>query len=163
MDPASFLEGRTRETTIHRDAQGRWFHDGQPLEHPALCRSFDRWVERAEDGRYCLKNAINWAYISLDGAPLFVRGARIEGDRVTLLLSDDREARLDPDTLREGPDGSLYCDVHERDDMVARFERHVAAQLEPLMGEDGDGVYLQIEGRKVRPPVTAEPLSGGAS
>jgi len=49
MDPNALLAGRTRETTIARDAEGRWFHDGQALEHPNLTRAFDRWVERAED------------------------------------------------------------------------------------------------------------------
>ena len=42
MDPASFLEGRTRETKIRRDAQGRWFFEDDPLEHPNLVRAFDR-------------------------------------------------------------------------------------------------------------------------
>lgn len=159
MEPGQFLQGqgRTRETTIRRDAQGRWFHDGQPLEHPNLTRAFDRWVERAEDGRYCLKNDINWAYFTLEGPPFFVRSLRAQpGGRVLLSLSNDRQVPLSPYTLRTGPDGALYCDVD--DGMVARFDRHAATQLEALIGEDGQGVYLEIEGARVRPPSVRDPL-----
>lgn len=161
LDPASFLQGRSRETTIRRDAQGRWFHDGDPLEHPNLIRSFDRWLERAEDGRYCLKNDINWAYVTIEGPPLFVRSIRLdagEGGDAWLVLSNDREERLDPDTLRLGADDALYCDV-AGGTMVARFDRHAQAQLDRVLGEDGEGVYLALGGRHVRPPLASDPLA----
>ena len=158
MDPAEYLQGRTRETTIRRDAQGRWFHDGDPLEHPNLIRSFDRWIERAEDGRYCLKNDINWAYVTIEGPPLFVRTLRFDGgDTAWLVLSNDREERLVPDTLRHGEDGALHCDV-ANGTLVARFDRHAQAQLERVLGEDERGVYLALGGGRVRPPVVNDPL-----
>jgi uncharacterized protein len=159
-DPNQLLAGRSRETTITRDAQGRWFQDGQPLEHPKLTRAFDRWVGRAEDGRYCLKNDINWAYISLEGAPFFVRSVRVGEPRgkadVTLVLSNDTEQPLRPATLRTGEDGALYCDLN--DGMVARFDRSAMSQLEALLGEDEHGVYLEIGGSRVRPKPSANPL-----
>ena len=34
MEPSQFLKGRTRETKIRRDAAGRWFNDGDPIDHP---------------------------------------------------------------------------------------------------------------------------------
>jgi hypothetical protein len=158
MDPGQLLLGRSRETTIVRDAAGRWFQDGQPLEHPNLTRAFDRWVRRAEDGRYCLENDINWAYITLEGAPFFVRSLQIGADHaITLLLSNDEREPLRPRTLRTGPDGALYCDV-ANGQMVARFDRHAAAQLEALLGEDEQGVYLELAGARVRPEIAADPL-----
>ena len=164
MDPAQFLEGRTRETTIRRDALGRWFHDGQPLEHEGLTRAFDRWVERAEDGRFCLKNDINWAYITLEGPPYFVRSVDIDiMCQVQLTLSNDRREQLRPETLRAGADGALYCDVGEG--LTARFASHAATQLEPLLGEDAQGIYVNVGGRRVRPPTVDDPLApvtGGA-
>ncbi len=158
MDPASFMQGLTRETAIRRDALGRWFHDGQPLEHPNLERAFDRWVERAEDGRYCLKNDINWAYIALEGAPFFVRTVQLLPDGVDLCLSDDRTERLDPSSLREGPDGALYCEVRGGT-LPARFDRHAMQQLEALLREDDRGVYLALGASKIRPPRVADPLT----
>ncbi len=163
MDPAQFLEGRSRETTIRRDALGRWFHDGEPLEHEGLTRAFDRWVELADDGRYCLKNDINWAYITLEGPPYFVRSLQIEPNgEVLLALSNDTQERLRPETLRAGADGALYCDVGTG--LTARFDRHAAAQLEPLLGEDELGIYVNVAGQHARPRVVADPLaslSGG--
>ena len=171
IDPALALKGFTRETTLFRDAEGHWFFDGEPLAHANLVRAFDRWIERAPDGRYCVKNDINWAYIRLEGPPFFVRsvtlGGTTPGLRVgassdasgspQLLLSNDRIEPLRGETLRVGPDGALYCDVGAGD-MVARFERHAAMQLEPLIAEDAQGIYVQLAGRRVRPPTVDDPL-----
>lgn len=159
MDPAAFLGGRTRETTIRRDAQGRWFQDGEPLEHPNLTRAFDRWVQVADDGRYCLKNDINWAYITLEGPPFFVRAVRVAPDgQASLVLSDDSVQLLVPATLRQGDDGALYCDVHQG--LCARFDRLAMQQLEGLLGEDEHGVYLALgDGSRVRPALVSDPLS----
>lgn len=159
MDPASFLQGRTRETTIRRDAQGRWFQDDEALEHPNLTRAFDGWIDRAEDGRYCLKNDINWAYITLEGPPFFVRSARIDAQgAIWLALSDGREERLDPATLCEDEAGALHCRVRGGG-FVARFDRHAMQQLETLVREDEQGVYLALASGTVRPPRVQDPLT----
>lgn len=153
------MRGLSRETTILRNAQGRWFHDGEALEHAALCRAFDRWIERAEDGRYCLKNDINWAYFTLEGPPFFVRSISLDTPfEVWLLLSSDKREALRPETLRADLDGVLYCDVGDGS-FVARFDRHAATQLAPLLHEDADGVYIDIAGRRVRPPTVTDPLT----
>jgi hypothetical protein len=158
IDPALALRGFSRETTLFRDAEGNWFHDGQPLEHANLVRAFDRWIERAPDGRYCVKNDINWAYIRIEGPPFFVRSVSLDASgSPQLLLSNDRCEPLRPDTLRAGRDGALYCDVGAGD-MVARFDRHAAMQLEPLIAEDAQGIYVQLAGQRVRPPTVDDPL-----
>ena len=159
MDPSNFLTGKTRETTIRRDAQGRWSQDGQLLEHPNLIRAFERWIDRAEDGRYCLRNDINWAYITIEGPPLFVRTVQLDPNGSILLqLSDDRIETLDPSTLRQGPDGALYCEARGGS-MAARFDRHAMQQLEPILKEDAAGVYLALGSERVRPRVVADPLA----
>jgi hypothetical protein len=159
MDPESFLAGRSRETTIRRDALGRWFHDEQPLDHPNLTRAFDRWLDKAEDGRFCQRNDINWAYVTLEGPPLFVRAVKLEADgRVSLTLSDDRVETLATDSLRQDADGALYCDARNRT-LVARFDRHAVEQLEPLLKEDERGVYLALGNERVRPAVVSDPLT----
>lgn len=150
------LNGRSRETTIRRDAQGRWYQDGEPLEHEKLTRAFDRWVKRADDGRYCLENDINWAYITLEGAPYFVRSVQLVPDGATLLLSNDDRVTLDFETLREGPDGVLYCDAYPG--MAARFDAHAAMQLGDLLQEDDQGHYFQAGDTRVRPERVDDPL-----
>ena len=159
MDPSQFLTGATRETTIRRDALGRWSQDGQPLDHPNLIRAFERWIERAEDGRYCLRNDINWAYITIEGPPLFVRTVQLDpSGSILLQLSDDRIEPLNTATLRQGPDGALYCDARGGT-MPARFDRHAMQQLEPALKEDAGGVYLALGTQQVRPRVVADPLA----
>lgn len=157
-DPNKLLGGLTRETQIYRDARGRWFNEGQPLEHPNLVRSFEGWVDRAEDGRYCVSNDINWAYIQLDGPAYFVRAVRIGPQgRITLHLSGDREEVLDASTLRQDENGVLYCDVREGR-VPARFDAHAMMQLEECLRQDDEGLFLQLGNRRVRPPHAADPL-----
>lgn len=159
IDPASVLTGRTRETKIRRDAVGRWFDDDAEITHVLLTRAFDQWLQRAPDGsgRFCLSNSINWAYVSIEGPPRFVRGLELNGD-VELHLSDQSVARLDPSTLRQGSDGALYCDAGEG--MAARFDQHAAMQLADLLDEDQEGIFLTIHGRRYRPPVVSDPIGG---
>ena len=158
MQPDSLLKGLSRETTLRRDASGRWFYEGAPIEHPNIIRAFDRWIDRAEDGRYCLKNEFDWVYVTIEGAPLFVRSLKIHtSGTITLSLSDSRDYALDPDTLRQGPDGVLYCDVRDRT-MAARFDSSAMMQLEDLIDEDEEGIYLLIGGRAIRPKTVANPL-----
>jgi hypothetical protein len=159
MDPNSFISGRSRETTIRRDAQGRWFSDEQPLDHPNLCRAFDSWLDIAEDGRYCLKNDINWAYVTIEGPPLFVRSVRLEPlGAVFLALSNGSEELLNVASLRQGPDGALYCDARNGR-FAARFDRSAMQQLESVLKEDEHGVYLALGTQRVRPRVAADPLT----
>lgn len=156
------LKGRTRETKITRDAQGRWFNDGTPITHVLLTRAFDEWLRPAPDasGRFCLSNDINWAYVTIEGPPRFVRSVELGGaEPIRLRLSDGAEVPLAVETLRQGPDGALYCEVPGG--MVARFDSHAMMQLEELVGEDDDGVFLAVRGRAVHPPVVDEPLGSG--
>ena len=142
-DPAAML-GRSRETAIRRDAQGRWWNGPDAITHPNLTRSFDGWIARAEDGRTCLSNAINWAYVTIEGPPYFVRAVTLERpsiDAVVLHLSGDIDERLDPSSLRESADGALTCAV--RAGLWARFSAHAAVQLAPILVEEGEHVGLR--------------------
>jgi hypothetical protein len=160
MDPAQFLEGRTRETNIRRDASGRWFNGADPITHPGLTRSFDAWIDRAEDGRFCLSNSINWAYVEIDGPAYFVKDAEASEEGIRLTLSGDVEEMLDPGSLRQGPEGALWCAVRAGR-CPARFDNHALSKLSDNVGEDGDGVYVRVGADKVRPPEIADPLSLG--
>lgn len=156
MEPTNFPFGLSRETTIRRTADGRWFHGEDAIDNPKLARAFDRWVARAEDGRYCLKNDVNWAYVTLEGAPYFVRAVQVDGARVELILSNDDRVPLDLYSLREAEDGALYCDVYPG--MPGRFDSHAAVQLGALLEEDERGPYFRHGSERVRPPRVKDPL-----
>ncbi|MBW2508329.1 MAG: DUF1285 domain-containing protein [Deltaproteobacteria bacterium] len=160
MDPAQFLQGRTRETDIRRDARGRWFNGEDPIAHPNLVRSFDSWIERADDGRFCLSNSINWAYVEIEGPAYFVKDVELSDAGVELRLSGGSSEPLDPVSLRQGPDGALWCTVRAGR-CPARFDNHAVSKMSDWIAEDQDGVYVSIAGRKVRPPEIADPLSLG--
>jgi len=129
------------------------------VQNEAVARAFDAWIDRHEDGRYVLRNSVNWAYIELEGAPLFVRSVTITDAGILLLLSDGAEVSLDASTLRQDSGGNLYCDAR----LAARFTRKATLQLEPLVEEDDEGVYLAIAGERVRPPVVEDPLAAARS
>ncbi len=153
--------GFSRETTIRRDERGRWFHDGERIETEAIERAFDRWVDLGEDGRYILKNEINWAFCHIEGAPIFVRRVRLMGDRAELELSDARTETLRPATLRQGPDGLLYCQVRDGR-LTATFEREAAMTLAERLFEDEEGLYFAFEGTVFRAEVSETPLQDPA-
>ncbi len=155
MEPA-IPKGRTRETDIRRDARGRWFKGDDPIDHGNLTRSFDGWIERAPDGRMCLSNAINWAYVAIEGPAYFVRFTRVTARGVELSLSGDRAELLDVATLRQGEDDSLWCDVLDGT-VSARFETAASAGLMDLLFEDERGVYLSIGGTRAHVPTVKDP------
>lgn len=160
VDPAAALPppGTTRETAIRRDARGRWWNGPDPITHPLLVRAFDAWIDRAPDGRYCLKNDINWAYVTIEGAPIDVRACRLGPGGAELELSDGRREPLAPATLAEGPDGALYCRVRQGR-FPARFDAHAAMQLGEALEESAEGPALRLGGELYRPPAVADPLA----
>lgn len=123
-----------------------------------VARAFDAWIDRhEEDGRYILRNSVNWAYVEIEGAPLFVRSITIEPDGLRGALSNGKEERLAADTLRQDVAGNLYCDA-AGGRLTAQLTRKATLQLEPIVAEDEAGIYLAIGGERVRPPVVASPL-----
>lgn len=155
MDLSELTVGRTRETRIRRDAVGRWWNGDDRIEHPKLVRALDGWIERAEDGRLCLSNSINWAYATIEGPPYFVRSVAFDGDEVTLTLSGDRREPLDPTSLRIGTDDALYCDVLGGT-LAARFDNHAAMALAARLDDDG---AFHLGGMRIVPPLAADPLA----
>jgi uncharacterized protein len=147
-------EGRSRESTIRLDAEGRFFHDDAPVEHPKLAAAMHGWIARhPDDGRFILTNGYDWTYFTVDDAPYFVRALRVAEGAVTLLLSDGTEERWEPGETRIAEGGALYTDV-KRDakggPFVAKFTRHAQASLAPILVEHDGAPAAQVDGRVVR-------------
>lgn len=155
MDPPS--AGFSRETQIRRDAHGRWFDGEDEIEHPRIREAFNRWIDRAEDGRYILKNATHWAYVAIEGPPVWVRRAKPLEASIELELSDGRSEALDPTTLRQDLEGRLYATV--RGGLLpAGFTRQAGADLMELLEEDGDQIVLVFGSLRIPIEVRAAPL-----
>jgi uncharacterized protein len=148
-------EGRSRESTLRLDATGRFWHDGDRVEHAGLSAAFHSWISRHPDnGRYILTNGYDWTYFAVDDAPFFVRSVGIEPDRIMLRLSDGTEEPWAPETTRVGADAALYARVKggvRGGPYDAKFTPHAQASLEPVLveGRGGESPGVTIGGRVV--------------
>lgn len=144
--------GTSRESTIVLDREGRFRHDGEPIDHPALEQALRSWIARhPDDGRLILTNGYDWCYFRAEGAPFFVDALRVEPDgSVTLRLFDGTEEPLDPDTLSLGDDDAVYAVVKPAR-FPARFSRHAQTQLAPILVAD-DPPAVRVGGRVVTIP-----------
>lgn len=145
-------EGRSRESSIVLDAEGRFHHAGALVEHPGMARAFASWISRhPDDGRFILNNGYDWSYFQVEDVPFFVQGLREEGNRLLLALSDGTESPLDPALLAVGPRGALYTTV-KAGQFRARFTQAAQIALGPWLraGENAHSaeLFLEIAGRR---------------
>ncbi|MCC6558241.1 MAG: hypothetical protein IT372_35300 [Polyangiaceae bacterium] len=146
--------GASRESTLRLDREGRFWHDGARVEHPALERALRTWIARhPDDGRPILTNGYDWCYFQVDDAPLFVDALRVEGDRATLVLFDGSEEPLDPAGLSIGEDGVVYARARGGA-LEARFSRHAQTQLAPLL-VSAEPPIVAVGGREIALPPRA--------
>jgi uncharacterized protein len=128
-------DGTSRESTIRLDRDGRFWHDGEIVEHRALERALSTWIaHHPDDGRLILTNGYDWTYFAAEDAPYFVDALRVEDDgaRVVLCLFDGSEEALDPATLRVGSDDVVYARV-KHGEFEARFTRHAQTALAQIL------------------------------
>jgi hypothetical protein len=148
-------EGRSRESTIRLDAEGRFWHDGQRVEHAGLAAALHTWIGRhPDDRRYILNNGYDWTYFTVDDAAYVVRALRVEPAQVVLALSDGSEEALDPQTLRVAPDGALHATVKgvaPGGPFDARFSRHAQTALGAVLVENERGEPCIAIGGHVSP------------
>lgn len=162
--------GFSRESKIRLDGEGRFWHDGERVEHPGLAHGLHTWIARHPvDGRIVLENGWDWCYLAVDDAPFFVRAISIstgamdamgvkratrpaddEGERLLVRLSDDSEEPLVLESLHVDVDGVIRCEVKHAakgGPFPARFDRHAAAALGELLHEAAGRVVLRVGAR----------------
>jgi uncharacterized protein len=150
-------EGRSRESTIRLDGEGRFFHEDALVEHPKLRDALHTWIARhPDDGRYILTNGYDWTYFIVEDVPYFVRSVRASDGDAVLVLSDGTEEPLDPSTVRANERGELYLTVkHDAKGgpFDAKMTRFAQGQLGPFLEDAGDGnVTLATTRGRVRIP-----------
>src|SRR5450432_635142 len=153
-------EGRSRESSIVLDAEGRFLHEGVPVEHPGMARAFASWIAlHPDDGRFILNNGYDWTYFRVEDVPFFVLGLREDGGQLQLGLSDGSESPLDPKTLAVGARGALYTSV-KGGKFRARFTQAAQTALAPWLSSAENGqLFLEIADRRH----ALENLNGGSS
>lgn len=142
--------GRSRESRIVLDAEGRFSQDGAPFEHAKLAQAFHRWIGRhPDDGRYILSNGLDWSYFTVEDAPFFVRQLVEKEGALLVILSDDSQEPLDPAHCRIGSSGAVYMQVKHGErggPFEAKFTRHAQTALAPHLEESAEGVGLRVGG-----------------
>jgi uncharacterized protein len=137
-------EGRSRESTIVLTKEGRFFHDGAPVEHPGMKKAFASWLSRhPDDGRPILNNGYDWTYLTIEGPECFVESVRDRAGRPELVLLDGRELALDAVALTCDPDGRLWLLLPEG--KRAYFMAAAQLELSPWLSERDGVVGLQIQ------------------
>jgi hypothetical protein len=142
-------EGRSRESSIVLDAEGRFHHDGALVEHPGMARAFASWIDvHPDDGRFILNNGYDWSYFRVEDVPFFVLGVREQQAALWLRLSDGNESPLDPASLELGAQGALYTTVKNAK-FRARFTPAAQIALGPWLeaGENAE-IFLHIAGQR---------------
>jgi hypothetical protein len=145
--------GRSRESSIRLDADGRFSHDGAPVEHAAMAVAFASWIARhPDDGRFVLTNGYDWTYFQVDDTPFFVEHLRATPDGPVLRLFDGSEEPLDATTLRLDGEGRVRLRV-KGGAFDAKFTRTGQLALEPFLEESpGDVPTLVISGARYELP-----------
>lgn len=141
MESTQNIPELSRETTIRRDKGGKWYHEGQLVEHPAVIRAFNAWMDQ-ENGRFILRNSVNWAYVEIEGAPIFVRRIRQEVSGFELELSNGQTEFLEIKTLCRDENGRLYCRVRQQR-WLAEFTRLAMLDVMPFL--DGDEEVMELQ------------------
>ena len=137
--------GRSRESTIVLSKEGRFFHDGAPVEHPGMQRAFASWLTRhPDDGRYILSNGYDWSYLTVEGPARFVHAVRDVDGRPQLVLFDGSERTLDPAALRVDASGRLAVSLGDGE--PAGFTPAAQLQLSPWLSEENGSIGTLVAG-----------------
>lgn len=135
------------ESGLVLDAELRWWHDGEPIEHPHIIEAFNRGLRVTEDGRYELHFGGDWCFVTVSDCAFAVVAvdASPEEHRLSLRLSDRTAEWLDPLTLALGADGILTARVKDGR-ARARFKREAQFELGARLRQEGTTVVLDVDG-----------------
>jgi len=136
-------EGASRESTIVLHADGRFTHDGEPVERRDFHDALHRWLRvHPDDGRFILSNGYDWTYLRVEDTPRFVTSVKgAPPGAPTLVLADGTEEPLDATTLVVDAEGALFARVHP-EQQEARFLRHAQVELAPWLTPDEPAAVL---------------------
>jgi hypothetical protein len=140
---------RLRESSgLRLDGEGRFWHQGTPVEHARTVEVLHRGLHRAPDGRWATRIGREWAYVAVDSAAFFVRRIEPEPGRPLLRawLVDGRELLVEPAALMHGEGDALALRLPEGE--KARLLRAAQASLAPLLHEREGLLFLEVNGAR---------------
>ncbi len=151
--------GRSRESTIRLDRDGRFWHDGEPIDHDQMAAAFAAWIRRhPDDGRFILTNGYDWTYFTVDDVPFFIRSVSAVGAGLEIDLSDGTREPLDASTLEVGARDALYAQV-KGGEFTARFMPQAQTSLMPYLEQSAEPGRFELVVGTGRYPIGARPDS----
>jgi len=134
--------------------EGKWYHDGVEIIHRPIFLWMIQSLEKTEDGIFIVHLNNQKCYLEVEDTPLVVVRADLipespgESEHILLTLNDERQEKLDPETLSLSSENILYCLV-KNGQIPARFLRHAYYQLAQFLEEDqAGGFILSLNNRK---------------
>ena len=119
------------DMNLRIDAQGGWWHEGQPFARASVARLLSTLLRRDADG-YCLVTPVERWRIQVEDRPLVAVEADFRDDAWWLTTQFDDVVRLDTDhplSVSETPQGEWVPEIAVRFGLAARLHRHVYYQL----------------------------------
>ena len=133
---------------IARD--GTWYHEGQPINRPAMVRLFSTVLRREPDGRHVLVTPVEKLDIDVEGTAFRAVQIRIEGEgrdqRIAFSLDSGDVVMLGPDhELRvvetEGGPSPRIMVRHGLEAELSRNLYYELAEIALAGGENPPGVW----------------------
>lgn len=115
------------------DVNGDWYDSGVQVTHPGILTNLRGNLRRDADG-YFIQTRVRIP-VHVDDVPFTVTRIEREAEGLAVWLNDDTRERIDPSTLRVGPDAVPYC-VVKAGAFEARLTRAAAYQLWAMSEED---------------------------
>jgi hypothetical protein len=120
LDP-EIIEKLRENSHIRLDREGRFWHEGAPVEHPLVAQAFHRGLGRAPDGRPTITFGRTWCYFTADGALYQARtaacvtgpGGTLQSCVLRLDDATDDEVLLVPGSIGIDHEGVLHVRVKE--------------------------------------------------
>jgi len=156
VDPPEKRLHTREESGIRLDAQGRWWHDGELVEHPHIIEAFNRGISPDENGRFRLRLGNDWCYVDVEDAAYRVLAIDLASDdRLSIRLSDRTAEILDPATLSLDADGAFSCAV-KHGQAKAKFSREAHFALGSHLEEQEGRLSLRVGAKSYPIPLIAK-------
>ena len=145
----------TREASgIRLDRRLRWWHDGEPVEHPRIIETFNQGLKVTDDGRYKLEIGNDWCFVEVEDAAFEVVAIdHSDGSRLSVRLSDRTAEWLDLPSLALDEGGVLTVRV-KAGRAKARFSRDAQFALGTMLEPEGERWVLRVGDQRWPTPLT---------
>ena len=139
------------------DRQGRWWYQGNQIIHPEILALFKQSLEKdPETSDLFIDYRGEQLPVEVESCPFFIRDVRIGRDEqgkpqdITLVLDDDSEEALVPDSLMLGSDAVLQATVKAGKFMACCLPA-AHFRLAELFDELADGSFQLLLNKKSYP------------